>query len=332
MAYTFTINQTAGVGSDIVYRLKTALVASGWTVTKSSDGTTYNSTGDQITHTGTGAGGIKNARAWFVIRQPGTNQREFCIQRSSDASTLNYNWRIKYSGGPSTGFVGGTPSATQVPSATDEATLLGGGTDASPTFSNWFTANETILIKSNILVGDASSNYNFLMFCHAPQGPSATLYNYSRYGALGIDAVTNYSVGDPDPVVVYFDNATSTGQFTSHMTDTTSSWGGLSWYKKGIAGAGFVKTPVLTYGYGTTTAIPYTIGQHPLSFKDITVPVVYGRNTSQAAPNGFKGVSTLFELCTNQRIYGTMMTRSTTNDRLILGYVSIPWNGTTLEL
>jgi hypothetical protein len=332
MAYTYSLNLTPGIGTLVVFQLKAALVAGGWTVTRSSDGTTYNSTGDQISHSGTGAGGMSNVRSWFVIRQPGSNQREFCIQRSSDGTTTNYNFRIKYSGGPSTGFVGGSPSATQVPSATDEVTLLGAGTDASPTFSNWFSFADSSLIQANIMVGDAASNYNFLMFCQNPSGRTTSAYNVSRFGMLGLDTVTSFSVGDVDPVVVHFDNSTSAAQLTSRMTDNSTPQGPLAWYKKGLVGAGFVKTHLLTYNNGSAIIVPYGAGTNIVTGKDIFLPALYGRGTSLSTPNGFKGVSTLFEIISNHRPYGTMLTNTVTNDRLVLGYVTVPWNGTILEI
>lgn len=331
MAYTYTVNLVPSIGTHIVFNLKAALVAGGWTVISSSDGTTYNASGDQITHNGTGAGGMGNARSWFVIRQPGANQREFCIQRSSDSSTTNYNFRLKYSGGPSTGFVAGTPSATQTPSATDENILLGAGSDASPTFGNWFSFAEATLVQANIMVGDAASNYNFLMFCHPAQGRTVSFYNFSRMGLLGLDTVTSFSVGDVDPAVVHFDNSTSQPQLGVRMADT-STLCTLSWYKKGLGGAGFVKTPMILYSSSTTPLIPNGTGPNIVTGKDIFMPALYGRNTSLAAPNGFKGISTLFELCSNYRAYGTMLTHTTTNDRLVLGYVAVPWNGTALEV
>ena len=46
------------------------------------------------------------------------------------------NVRLKVS--PRAGFTGGSPSATRVPSATDERVVRGGGTDASPTYTALF--------------------------------------------------------------------------------------------------------------------------------------------------------------------------------------------------
>ena len=67
-------------------------------------------------------------------------------------------WRIKYSA--SAGFVGGSPSNVQTPSATDEQILLSGGTDAAPTYTGLLGTDNTY--RANHIVGDASVGYSFL--------------------------------------------------------------------------------------------------------------------------------------------------------------------------
>jgi hypothetical protein len=106
MAYTFNTNQTPATCAEAVYNLKTLLKLVGWTVKKSSDGTTYNSTGDQISSGASGANGMNNARAWFVIQEPGTVPRQFCLQRQNTVGVnTSYQWRVKYS--RYAGFTGG---------------------------------------------------------------------------------------------------------------------------------------------------------------------------------------------------------------------------------
>ena len=67
---------------------------------------------------------MANTSAWFRISNP--DGVEYVCQRGIN----NLQWRVKVS--PTVGFTGGSPGATQVPSATDEGIVLGGGTDASP--------------------------------------------------------------------------------------------------------------------------------------------------------------------------------------------------------
>ena len=77
MAYTFLTNQTPATAAVAIYNLKTTFKAAGWTVPRSSDGTTYNNSGDQISAGTSGAGGMDNARAWFVIQEPAAPSRQY---------------------------------------------------------------------------------------------------------------------------------------------------------------------------------------------------------------------------------------------------------------
>ena len=118
----FVLNKTTpATGAVAMYELKELLKLAGWTVLSSSDGTTYNSGGDQITSGASGANGMANNNAWFRIRSPaGAGAVSFTFQRG----TTNLAWRIVRS--RTAGFTTGSPSATVVPSASDGGTMLGG--------------------------------------------------------------------------------------------------------------------------------------------------------------------------------------------------------------
>lgn len=120
------VNLTPATGAIAIFSLKQAAKVAGHTVPSSGDASTYNSSGDQITTGASGAGGMANVRAWFRLYDA-TTGHEWCFQRTSG----NQSWRIKFSA--SARFVGGSPNANTVPSATDEQVLCGSGTDASPT-------------------------------------------------------------------------------------------------------------------------------------------------------------------------------------------------------
>lgn len=98
-----------------IFRLKEDQKAQGWTTRMSSDGTTFNASGDVITSGGTGAGGFKNALAWFVLRAP-DGLREWLAQ--NDGFALEYTINpILFS--PADHF-GGTPGPTTLPFAADQ--------------------------------------------------------------------------------------------------------------------------------------------------------------------------------------------------------------------
>lgn len=136
MARHTDVNFIPATGAEAMYRLKTVLKAAGWIVPASSDGSTYNASGDQISSGGSGAGGMANSGAWFVVREPG-GRREWCCQKITSSS--NQSWRVKYSALGR--FTGGTPDADTTPSAADERIIVGGGTDASPSWATLFTSD-----------------------------------------------------------------------------------------------------------------------------------------------------------------------------------------------
>lgn len=108
---------------------RSASAALNWSVRTGSTGSVYSVAGDPITSLGALGNG-----AWWVWQGHGlldngtVYRREICIQVNGSGQA-----RVKYS--PRAGFVGGSPSPTQVPSATDERVLLGSGTDGSPTYA-----------------------------------------------------------------------------------------------------------------------------------------------------------------------------------------------------
>src|SRR5689334_6832532 len=116
-------------GADMMFRLKQGLktIAATYKVMEASDGTTYTSyrgTGgtfgaDVITVAGTGAGGMNNASAWFVLSDK-DGVVEIMCQRNGSGTV----WTVKVS--PLDKFIGGAPNATTPSTATDSITLVNG--------------------------------------------------------------------------------------------------------------------------------------------------------------------------------------------------------------
>ncbi len=116
MAFVET-TYSALTGSAGLFRFKEDSKATGASVVLSSDGTTRNDVGDQITTNTTGAGGINNANVHFVIRRAGAP--DWLFVRGLD-ETL---WSIYHS--ISGAFSGG--NATTRPTAGDELNVLFSG-------------------------------------------------------------------------------------------------------------------------------------------------------------------------------------------------------------
>jgi hypothetical protein len=194
MAKFSDVNTIMGAdgGAEAIYRLGAVLITAGWAKVADSDGTTYSSSGVQVTGYGTGANGLNNARAWVVYREPG-GRREWLFQRA--ATTLESQWRIMYSA--SARFVGGSPSGTQTPSATDEQLVLGAGTHASPTFAALFAVGGGYRYHAIAQSTPVGGCYGFWGFSTI----SATGVNES---AIAQDPLwdASYPAEDTDPCVV----------------------------------------------------------------------------------------------------------------------------------
>jgi len=160
--FTITPNVTCAPGiSWVLFNMKTALTAVGWTVPASSDGVTYAPAGDQITSgarfgsTTFTPGSLSSANAWMRLRHP-LGSCELCFQHSTTSGPDS--WKVRYS---RLGFTGGTPSATVAPTAVDEVYILG----SSSTFQDFFggVVNHLAKFHIHIIAGDADEDYSWLV-------------------------------------------------------------------------------------------------------------------------------------------------------------------------
>lgn len=195
---------TIGTNNDPLWFFKLVLKQAGWTIKSSGTGTggTYSASSDLIVNQSATAGGMGNARAWYVIEDP-AGLRQFCMQNITSATNQP---RIKFSKG--TKFIGGSPNANTVPSAADEVVWYGGGTDASPS-AGGFWPNST------------SGNYRVHMVTYStPVGGVYPIYCYftvngtgaQSQGMLVMDPLApgSYDVLDPEPWVALYASATDT--------------------------------------------------------------------------------------------------------------------------
>jgi hypothetical protein len=288
---TWTTFATAGGTSNhswCWYDLKTQLKLAGWVVKSSGDGLAlYSATTDIITVRGTGAGGM-NANAWYRIQAPdgGIEIVMQFIAGSASGSGTAATQRGKYSAAAK--FTGGSPSSTQVPSATDEGVFSGGGTDAVPTGTN-FTA------------GTANNNGNDHFFF----GIIETTAPYRFVTVLAQDFTPGRPIGgwlhdqvfDPgDNVAIVFDMVIYQGgkqvsQLSTYGDDdlsgsTYSGFGGFA-YLGAATTANFKEVKGEPYeNVGDTFTSPHESGARDL------VPLFWSRDDGVVAPNGFVGTST----------------------------------------
>ncbi len=306
MAWTWT--RTAQTdGTVCVWALRAALIAAGWSSVKDSDGTTYSSAGTQLTGSGSGAHGLANNYAWFVLQAPSVNgcARSFCFQRI----TNTYAWRIKYS--YNAGFTGGSPAGAQVPSATDEKVLQGAGTDAAPTGTACFINNTASIIWT--MTGGAAESYCFFTFATAPG--AGTVYTGQMMLGLETLAAGSYSASDPDPAIIF--NAQNSADFGSNVSAYCGATQG--WQTLGVCSP---------QGGSPGSWVGTSVGD-PFTGYDVLLPLSFGRTS---APRLFKGYAAHLYAATLLRATLDTITLNTTRDWMLLGYssnysIAFPWDG-----
>lgn len=330
MALQYSVNNIPATGAMAIFNLKTWLKAQGWTVTSSSDGTTYNSSGDQITTGASGAGGMANNNAWFVAQMPLVNgvNRQYCFQRG----TTNQVWRIKYS--YSSGFTGGSPGSTQTPSAADEQVLQGAGTNAAPTFVTVLDADGGYVQH---IAADSASPYGWWMIAYRYQTGTSFPTQNGNAVMFFVDPLQSgsYPTGDVDPYVMCFSKGTNAFESNGsglyiHTALNAQPSAPLCWIAKGLSNQGFVSTPIVTHRFESGNIVPGGgLVQNPITGYDDLFPAQYGRSFGQTSPSGYKGISTLFKVLSVIRPnYGITMTVSTARDKMIFGLLALDWNGT----
>ena len=320
MAFIFKTNVFLERGWTLmaVFTLKEHLKLAGWTVPISSDGLTYNPSGDQITTYGGGANGLDNDNAWFVIRAP-DNLHEWMFKRGvflqDPIPAGNSQYRF-IAVSKTAGFVAGATPATDTPTAPDI------GWVATDTFYNFNIGGSARDMRWNICA-ETTAPYRFWA------GPmDGSNGNYGTAQIIAMDTINASTIAgqiDPDPYiyVVTADEFLFGWAYSGTVTDQVfTNFNGLyfndDWNGGVVPGGG-------GGGYGSN--------KH--NNKDDLAPLLWG--TTYDRGQGIKGLSSLFRLVGNKRTIGTVLTLNTPADLIILGpdinnsgayIIAAPWNGT----
>lgn len=308
---TSTINIPVGTVANFdwcVWTLKNVMVNAGWTVQYSGDGTTYYSSSDGITKGTTGAHGISNNYAWFVIRSP-DSAHYLCFQRGSSGAGY---WSICVSKTGFTGTANGSPSGTVAPTASDQYGVYGTtGQTTSISYSNWF---------SSATLG--SFHWNCAADSSSPYGVWASSFpqNTNTYGSAGngmlIDSLASgsYQAADPDPWVIYVSDSTSywcAGNGAGNYC-VSSQNGTLTNY------CSFVAWP-LRISSGSATTNIYT-------GKDDALPVFWYFTGSAHGGANLKGQSNYFYVDTfYNRVTASTLDVTTISDHIVINDWVFPW-------
>jgi hypothetical protein len=342
-----TVNYTVPTGAAAMFMLKALLKRAGWSVIKSGDGlSAYSSSADIITSASSGANGMDNPRAWFVVQMPSSG-RAFCIQRNtSSGADTGKSWRIKYS--KSAGFTTGSPSATVVPSTGgDEQVLLGAGSDGSPTMAVLFLHGDAAM-RFNCFADNAAP-YGFLMWEWAISTGVAGC-------AFGLDPLTGYSSSDTDPYVIHLLGTAAAWQPSSIGTSGPGTgggqlcfWYGSTWYARGVTALAGTPSPIAVTGvtgsgYGALFSVGWGQGvSSVIDSKDNLLPlmafIIVSWGSLNVAPQVFypKGfLSFVRAIIQSNRYTGDLYTVSSAKDGVAVGnpvaYVVLPWDGSSSPL
>ncbi len=346
MAYKFAVNTVPKTPPIAFYTLISTLMSAGWLKLMDSDGTTYSSSGTQVTSGNVGTNGLDNSKAWVRLQAPAVNggavvnqTRELIIQRGTAS---NRDWKIKYSA--SAGFTDGSPAATVTPFASDEVYMNGGGTDASPTFSTgmFFDFTEGVNpCRWHVACGGANEYYSFVAWL---MRTGTTILGNS----IALDVMTpgSYPSQDIDPAVMYSSSiASSFG--TEVITNTfptvqvtnpalARAWlGPVSSVRDGASLTGSnVNVRISSYAAIGLVTDTTSYGTNPWNQSEDLLPCLWGagdavNGTNGSNPKGIKGFSTLFLQGLvghkNMTICDSVLTGSM--DRIYVGTLWFPWSG-----
>jgi len=312
----------------LFFFLKETLVAAGFTVPSSSDGSSL-SAGDIINT----SADLNNNNAWFIVRQPqsatsshGGVQREYAFQRGTTSRT----WRAKYS--YSASFTG-SANATTMPTAADEVRLIG---SELPSFA----------FDSNTLLTDGTYRLNIAV----DQEPPHSFYwvTFPNGGGdpgncLLVDGMLSgtFAPGDNDPYVQYWaDISVLSGEVSTGGPALSITASAITspacWTRKGESDEVYGGIGLLIYTLYDTLQREFVDGcgtTNGHNGKDDLLPAIWFRsaNSNPTGPGGYKGVSSLLKIPSGPDrstgdTYST--TASGSKDFIRLGDMALPWNGT----
>ncbi len=237
-------------GAAAVWNLVNLLISNGWTKFADSDGTTYSSSGTQVTGPGSGANGLNNASAWVALRDPsGASGRKYLFQRGSADS----NWWIRYVRSATLNTAGNSTTLPTNPSVANDLQSIHGTS------------------SSGTLLFDAGGNY----YAHAVYETTAAFGVYQFWMAASVKVTGNAAGG---MLAMGLDTATVSGGLDQDpsfaIASSTSSWlstGGLKfWNYYGLvspapafvtSGVRFTPTPIATVNQytGNDDAFPIIV-------------------------------------------------------------------------
>ena len=266
-----------------------------------------NRAANQITHPGSGGGGLNNTGAWVRMQDP-AGVRE-CIFNRPNATTTT--WTCVYS--KAAKFVVGGSAAVR-PTAADELVFV------SLTVGFHPTANS----RHHCWASDVAP-YPLYLFSYPVGGGTVNSF-------LMMDAITQIdsTILDPDPVYWMRGYANGLNDLCAGNVATSntglSAWG---WTTAGVllnVAVYCAYTNIANFGGFQQQAMPPIVG----ASNDLTAPGLAHRLISRSDP-GTKGLTTHCRFGGTTRASGDTYNITGTRDRIYLlfsaGSIILPWNG-----
>jgi len=317
MTLQFSVNNSISLSGDVsvreyLFQWKEFMVANGWTVPQSSNGTTGGSTG------GTGSGGVGDhiidrddlnqhnpgvSESWFVLRSP--DGREMKWNRYNSSGNV---WYMSYS--PSDGFpfsgAAGYPVGNQPDNPADNVEVIG--------------ATRDLCTGGNIQVHmccDDEAPYSFYSWVH-----NAGNFNTGRH-FLAMVPITTEQPGDTDPVVFVVTGNNETVTYANLDDEIAVS---IASRTVGYMPNQGVYVGMALGGIETQRGVCFPSGiSQDDNGADPSIPLLPVRNASQGN-GGFKGFSTFMQNNGVARAGGETFASRT---RISVGDYNMPWDGAT---
>lgn len=311
---TITHVSSPASGAVAVDALIDTLLSAGWVITRWSDATTYtDATGAPLSTNpygsgASGAGNLGNSSAWFTVRASDSS-REWLFQRgSSDAA-----WTISRS---AAGFVGGSPAATTLPTATDATALF--------TAASVFTATPGRLFIS----ADDSDDYGWrLMCCPVGGGNVLTL--------LADVPLDSPDPADTDPYLwIGYYNATGLTVYAASIFNNASSGLALA-YKRFVGAGSNQRVAFATLSVNTGTVAPPDAAQGgalPSTGYDVPLPIPVLRTGTPSTTTGWCGYARGIRWSATQSRANGQTLDGTTQYWIYAAGLWLPWDSSTPTL
>lgn len=314
MSYIFS-KSTPATSGEALYNFKTLLKSAGWVVKSSGDATTYNSSGDQITSGTSGSGGFNNTNAWVRLQAPDGYQ-EFTIQKGGGTTGVNITYSL------AAHFIGGSPSSTVVPTATDEQSISSGG---------FFQNNGTYRY---MVCADNEFPYTFWSAAYQIGG-TLTVPGYGAFFAL--EFFLNTESTDVNKYMVLKCNGQNPFSIANlGITDQTrtSASGVRSLTTVASADSSnlvYIEISAVFYGFDTVTNL-YPDGgtTNPINGKAESISIMWAR--SGVTNLGYKGIGSIVKWNSIPKKTGDTLTVVTDRDRIVYGSANLPWDGSIPEI